>query len=233
MYRRLPIVGERLSEAGSLHLKNRDVMMRHLVGENLSNPDFDSLRQVMALLEPVKHYKRGGQQVWANQLIPLVGLADAIPPESAAARDFSGRVFGVLFDGPGFDADKLAALKDEMAAWSSSSSKVVAVIAPVFPAVREAIAPSQALIAACAVGQEAAASLSKGVPLADGRLAADLAVLDNAAAPNESATELPVLKPIRLMVAAAARQASRAGSAPGAWHDLVVATAHPAAAESD
>jgi len=35
MYRRLAIVSARLSEAGALHERNRDIMLRHLVGENL------------------------------------------------------------------------------------------------------------------------------------------------------------------------------------------------------
>ena len=57
------------------------------------------------------------------------------------------------------------------------------------------------------------------------RLAEGLRVLDRAAEPNESATELPVLAPIRLLVAAAARQGGRQGLPDDQWRMLVVSAA--------
>jgi hypothetical protein len=66
------------------------------------------------------------------------------------------------------------------------------------------------------------------VPLGSDKLAASLAALDRDAAPNESATELPVLKPIRMLVAAAAKQADRPKMSDEQWHMLVVSSAFPA-----
>ena len=74
---------------------------------------------------------------------------------------------------------------------------------------------------------EALGSIASGVPLADPRLAAGLAVLDRAAEPNESATELPALKSMRLLAAAAARQAGRKGLSDDQWRMLVISTASP------
>jgi hexosaminidase len=227
MYRRLAIVSARLDEAGALHLRNQPVMLRHLVGENLGAPGVDSLETVVGLLEPVKRYDRGGIQIWSNQLLPLVGLADAAQPESEPSREFAAAVDGMLFAHGGIDRDKARPIGDRMRAWSAAGSQVADVLAAAYPAVREAIPAGRALVDACAVGREAVDALASGVPLGDAKLSAALAVLDRAGEPNESATQLPVLKPIRLLVAAAARQGGRPGLPDEQWRMLVISTASP------
>jgi hexosaminidase len=231
MYRRLAIVSARLGEAGSLHEINRDVMLRHLVGENLDAPSVDSLRTVVSLLEPVKHYERGGIQIWGNQLVPLVGLADAAPPESAPSRDFAGEVDRMVFAPAAIDPERGAAIEAKLRAWSAAGKVVADVLPQIYPAVREAIPAGHALVDAGAVGIEAVGSLARGVPLSDARLAADLAVLDRAANPNESATELPILRPVRRLVAAAAKQGGRKGLTDEQWRLLVISTAYPGPAD--
>ena len=79
-----------------------------------------------------------------------------------------------------------------------------------------------------AVGNEALAALNRGRPLPTDRLAADLATLDHAGQPNGSATELPLLQPVRFLVAAAAKQDPRAGQSVDAWRMLLISTAYPA-----
>lgn len=232
MYRRLAMVSDRLDEAGSLHERNKDVMLRHLVGENLKAPGIDSLRTLIGLLEPVKHYERGSQQVWANQLVPLVGLADAALPDSEPSREFAGLVEDMLFAPGRIDRSQADAIGTSLDAWSVAAKSVADTLAGTFPAVREAVAPARALVQACAVGDEAVHALASGAPLADGRLAAGLAALDHDAEPNGSATELPVLKPIRMLLAAAARQGGRAGMPDDQWRLLVVSTAFPAPADA-
>jgi len=232
MYRRLAMVSDRLDEAGSLHERNKDVMLRHLVGENLKAPGIDSLRTLIGLLEPVKHYERGSQQVWANQLVPLVGLADAALPDSEPSREFAGLVEDMLFAPGRIDRSQADAIGTSLDAWSVAAKSVADTLAGTFPAVREAVAPARALVQACAVGDEAVHALASGAPMADGRLAAGLAALDHDAEPNGSATELPVLKPIRMLLAAAARQGGRAGMPDDQWRLLVVSTAFPAPADA-
>jgi hypothetical protein len=61
-----------------------------------------SLRTYISVIEPVKHYDRGGQQVWMNQLVPLIGIADAAKPESEVSRLFAAQVDEALF-APGTD----------------------------------------------------------------------------------------------------------------------------------
>jgi hexosaminidase len=227
MYRRLAIVSDRLTEAGSLHDRNQDLMLRHLVGANLQIPGIESLRCLIALLEPVKHYQRGREQIWCNQLVPLVALADAVRPDSTPSREFADRVEAALFAGAAIDGNAVAALSRQLDAWTSAAREIIDPMSTVYPAVREAIPPANALIAASAVGAQAIDSLGHRRPLTPSQLAAALAALDRAGLPNGSATELPVLKPLRLLAAAAAAQSARAGSDATAWRQLVIATAYP------
>jgi hexosaminidase len=231
MYRRLAIVSARLTEAGSLHERNRDLMLRHLVGANLSAPGVDSLRTVIALLEPVKHYDRGGQQVWGNQLTPLTGIADAAMPESDLSRDFSVRVERLLFGGGTPDPAEIAALGSLLERWSACAVEVSERMPGSYPALREAVPSCRALADACAVGREALRMLGGPAAAEPGQLARQMAVLDRAGEPNLSATLVPILKPVRLLAVAAARWGARTAPSLGAWTAAVRTEAFPAPAD--
>ena len=226
MYRRLDIVSERLSEAGSLHDKNREVMLRHLVGENLGVEGIDSLKTMVELLEPVKHYRRGGIQIWSNQLVPLVGLADAVQPESAACRHLAWDVDSMLFGSATIDKATVRQVSLSFDFWRTEA-KGIDKLADTYPAVREAILPAHAIVSACGPASDASQSLLSGKPLDQAALNAALATLDQATIKNESATVFPGLNSIRLMVAAAAKQELESKMDAEAWHALVIATAFP------
>jgi hexosaminidase len=229
MYRRLAIVSGRLGEAGALHERNHDLMLRHLVGENLDAPGVASLRTFVDLLEPVKHYRRSPLQVWSNQLIPLVGLADAALPDSAPSREFAGAVDRMLFAPGGIDRSRAGPISDRLRGWAAAGREVAEVLPELHPALREAVPTARDLVQACSVGNEALQALAAGAPLAADRLAASLAALDHAGEANGSATELPPLNPIRRLAVAAARQGERAGLSDDAWRALVESTAFPPA----
>jgi len=230
MYRRLDIVGDRLGESGSLHDSNRDAMLRHLVGENLKAPGIASLETLIGVLEPVKRYERGNEQHWGNQLMPLIGLADAARPDSKASREFAGLVDKMLFSPGAIDRSQADDIGSSLVEWSAAAKEVAGTLAERYPGVREAVAPARDLLVACSAGDDAVHALASGNPLPGARLAAGLDALDHAALPNESATELPILKPVRLLLAAAAKQGERKGMSDTAWHELVVLTAFPPAA---
>jgi hexosaminidase len=225
MYRRLAIVSARLEEAGSLHAKNSAVMLRHLVGANLKIPGIEALKTVVSLLEPVKHYDRGQQQVWQNQLVPLIYLADAAQPESMASRHFAGLVDALLFSPGGIDRGRASVLFDQLRAWGAAGGEVAGTLADNYPALREAVAPSRDLVDACSVGVEASGALALGEPLPADRISKDFAELDHAAEPNGAAVVIPILAPVRLLVAAASVQGSRQGLSAAQWRDLVRSTA--------
>jgi hexosaminidase len=225
MYRRLALVSARLEEAGALHLRNRDLMLRHLVGENLKISGIDSLRTFLGLVEPVKGYRRGEQQVWANQLVPLIGIADAAQPESAPAREFSQLADRMLF-APGPPDRALAAqLGASLAAWQAAAGEVAGKLCPGYPGLREALPGAQALGRVCAAGSLALRSLGEGTPIAGADLAACQSALAQACEPNVSATELPVVGPVRLLVAAASLQGERPGLSGDAWRARVTSAA--------
>jgi hexosaminidase len=228
MYRRLAIVSDRLDEAGALHKRNRDVMLRHLVGENLDVPGIDSLRTFLAVIEDVKEYRRGALQVWSSQLVPLVGIADAAQPESMLARDFAGSVDRMLFAPGGIDRSLAGAMADRLREWGSDGRLVADTLSAEYPALREAVPTARGLAGACAVGGDAVQALASGKPIGGGELASGLAALDRAAEPNLSATELPILAPIRLLVVAAAAQDERTRLSDAEWRAKVVSGAVPA-----
>jgi hexosaminidase len=230
MYRRLAIVGARLDEAGTLQDRNKGVMLRHLVGENLGIPGMESLKTLIRVVEPVKHYARGQEQVWENQLVPLVYLADAAQPESEDSREFADRVDALLFSPGALDVATANSVASSMFIWDVAGNEVAETLAADFAALREAKIPAKALVDACAVGGRAVSALLSGKPLTADKLASDLTVLDRCGEPNGAAVMLPVLAPIRLLVVAAAKQANRSGLSPEEWRQLIHSTAFPAEA---
>ncbi len=227
MYRRLALASERLDEAGALHLRNRDAMLRHLVGENLDAPGVPELRTFISLIEPVKDYRRGVQQVWMSQLAPLVGIADAAAPESDLSREFADSVEAMLFSAGGIDKSLAGPLAGRLKDWGPAGRLVADRLSQDFPALREAIPGARALADACSIGGDAVHSLASGTPLPGGALEKDLAALDRDGEPNESATELPILGPVRLLVAAAAVQGERRTLSNKDWRARVATIAQP------
>jgi len=228
MYRRLAAVSDRLDEAGSLHRRNRDVMLRHLIGENLDVPGVDSLRSFLAVIEEVKGYRRGALQIWSSQIVPLVGIADASQPESMPARDFAGLVDRMLFAPGGIDPSLAGPIADRLGRWGSDGEQVADVLSAEYPALREAVPTARGLANACEVGGDAVRSLTSGRPIPSQALSDGLARLDRAAEANLSATELPILAPIRLLVVAAAELGERPKLSDAEWRTKVSSGALPA-----
>ncbi len=228
MYRRLPIISERLDEAGLLHEKNRLVMLHYLVSPNVDADSIRALQTLVDLLEPVKHYARGRLQNWSNQLIPLVGFADAARPDSTLSRNFADAVNRVLFENSQFDAKSLTVLSEQLKDWSSMGQFVAATLAPKFPALREAVKPAHSLAEASDAGEDAVQVLLLHTIPTEEWLKFRLALLDHAAQPSPSATELPILRPIRLLVFAAYQQNRRTEFSTDAWRKHLNELAFPA-----
>ena len=208
MYRRLIFVGHRLEEAGLRHESYLDGALRRLAGDNASPADLEALRTLVDLLEPVKDYKRGGYQPGAKQFTPLVGLVDSARPDSAAARAFAEQVDALVFS-PVMNASGTAPLKQQIADWNSLAGMLAPGLMTRSPRLQEGASLVQALAVASQVGEEALQAIASGqVPPAEW-LPAQLAKLDQAAIPH-AAAELPIIKPLKLLAAAAAGQDKRA-----------------------
>ena len=232
MYRRLAIVSLRLTEAGALHEKNSDLMLRHLVGPNLEVPGVSSLRTFIGVIEPLKRYNRIDRQIWMSQLVPLVGIADAAKPESEASRQFAVQVDDALFAPGAVDKSRLRAISETLSIWRAAGTEVADRLAPTYPGLREAVPNARGLAAASAAAVDAVDALASGKPMAPERAAAALATMDDAAKPDLSATLIPALSPMRLLVAAAAIQERRAHLTDEYWKDQVIAAANPGLAEA-
>jgi len=113
MYRRLAVVSLRLENVGLLHKKNPEAMLRRWIGADLGDTEMvrdrtiAEIKPLLAVLEPVKGYRRGALQK-ATQFTPLTRLADIAQPDSERARNFAGAVDRFLyptsfFNGIGYD----------------------------------------------------------------------------------------------------------------------------------
>jgi len=85
MYRRLNIISFQLEELGLAHKKNRDMMMRRLVG----NDDIYSLRVFANAVEPVKNYQRHRCGIAYTTSIPMSRVVDISIPDAPDAVKFN------------------------------------------------------------------------------------------------------------------------------------------------
>lgn len=84
MYRRLDYISYLLEDAGTLHLKNYEMMLRRIT----NNQDISGLMLLCNLLEPVKIYTRHSQGKKYTSFSPYSRIVDAARPESMCSRDF-------------------------------------------------------------------------------------------------------------------------------------------------
>jgi hexosaminidase len=92
MYRRLDIVSIQLEELGLTHIKNRDMMMRRLIGSD----SIDVLKTFISGVQPWKGYKRHVKGIAYTNTSPLSRIADIAVPDEAVARNFNKDVEAFL-----------------------------------------------------------------------------------------------------------------------------------------
>ena len=115
MYARLDRVSGWLEWLGLTQRTNLELMRERLAGSKPVAP----LDAFAAILEPVKGYERHRAPYGAST--PFNRLADAIPPESEAARAFNAAVATYL-SAP--SADGAAALRAQLDGWSRTATEV-------------------------------------------------------------------------------------------------------------
>jgi hexosaminidase len=204
MYRRLTLTSRRLEETGLRHESYLGPALRRLGGDTASASDLAALREFVGLLEPVKGYQRGQQQPGATQFTPLTGLADCARPDSAATRTFAATVDAWLKAPAGARGDGTA-ISRQFQEWHQLATMLATGLTTRSPRLTEAAPLLEAMQTASAVGQEAAKLIANGQTPAAAWLPEQLKKLEQAAQPH-AAVELPLIKPLRLLVAAAAGQ---------------------------
>jgi len=209
MYRRLALVSARLDEAGLLHQRNRDPMLRRLAGDGADKASMLALETFTDLIEPVKNYQRGAQQPDSTQFTPLTGLADCAQADSAEARAFADEVDHLISTPPRIEPDLAAAIQHKLEAWTAAGHSVATVLPGQSPRLRSAAPLGQALEDSSRIGLEALVALLSGQPKPAAWRTTQVAILARAAEPH-AATELAVLAPLQRLVDAAAGQAHAA-----------------------
>ena len=183
----------RVEELGLLHIKNQDMLLRRLGGDQHIKP----LKVLATAVEPLEGYKRHGQAAYTS-LSPFTRFVDACAPESLPAWFFGDKVGRFL---AGRDRRSGAEIEAQLKAWRDNHALLLPILAA-SPALREIEPLSLGLRRACEIGLEALSALAKG----EGRTAAwaegSAKVLAAAAEPAAHA-ELVVVQAIGKLVQAA------------------------------
>ena len=227
MYRRLAVVGVRLEEAGLLHEKNYELMLRRLAGEQATSADVQTLRTLVDLVEPVKGYRRGELQPGVVQSTPLTNLGDCARADSAPAREFAELVNRFLFQPGALDPGLAARIIQQLKIWNSAGRYVADNLAGKAPALKDTACVAQALADISVVGQEAVQALLSGHAPDDDWVRTCSGRLHKANELGSVAVEFPIVPSLRLLVAAAAEQDKRNTLPPEAWQQYLRAIALP------
>lgn len=117
MYRRLAVVGQRLTFTGVTHRTHYQSMLERLAGHG----DVETLKTLVDLVEPLREYGRGrGMQ--QTSLSPLTRVIDAARPESEEAAAFDRLVTGLLAD-PARQANR-EAIERELRRWQRDAARL-------------------------------------------------------------------------------------------------------------
>ncbi|MDT5121355.1 MAG: hexosaminidase [Acidobacteriota bacterium] len=213
MYRRLSIISVQLEELGLTHEKNQLMMLRRLA----QGKDVRALQTLVAVVEPVKEYRRY-QQRPQTMLAPLTGLVDVARPDSEAARRFTSLVDGLLSDAPRFEL-RSQEIQNMLTEWRSAGPELEAMMDG-SPSLREARPLAKDLSEIGAAGLEALSFLTRGVaPSAEWR-DARLSLLEQAAKPK-AALEFPIIPSVKELIIAASELPQLKTLLPHEWRKRV------------
>ena len=192
MYRRLAVISLQLEELGLTHKKNQEMMLRRLV----RNDDIGPLRTLVAVIEPVKEYRRY-QMRPQTMLSPLTGVIDAATPDSETGRKFSWMVSEFLNDGPRYQLYR-PELSAMLAEWQTSGASLEPLIDR-SPALKEIKPLAQNLSVLGETGLEAITYLKLGMPPPRDWRETSLAKVNEAAKPY-GALEFAVIAGVKQLV---------------------------------
>ena len=194
MYRRLAVESLRLEALGLTHISQESASLRALAG----TPDIDTLRPLMAVLEPVDFDTRSkwSQHHGVTTLSPLDNLVDALPPDPPSQHDF-GDLMSTYLQDPIDHPEIEAALQETFRSWSADPRRME--LLSTSPQLAEALPRAQQLAEMGTMGLEALSYLSSGVQPPPGWKAQKLAILDEAQKPV-ALTRFTILPAMRALV---------------------------------
>lgn len=219
MYRRIVTMSLRLEDLGLQHESLAPMMLRRLAGTHAIGP----LGTLVALVEPVKGYRRGREKPGGQQT-PLTSLVDIARADSLLALKFGAGVDELVADAPRF-RERREELVATLQTWRDIRPAIDRLIDGA-PVLREASPLAADLSAMGTLGLEAISYLATGTAPPAGWRDAALAQLDGAATPK-AAVEFAVVLPMRKLVVACAEAAQLATMTRDAWKARVDTLAAP------
>jgi hexosaminidase len=175
MYRRLRRTSDYLTSIGLTNQSGYQTMLERLAGP----ADFEPLRVLSDVLEPVKGYARPHLRPYDTSM-PLNRLVDAVRPESNTGREFAGLVQKLLNHTA--TPQDTALLRTSLSTWRDNDARLQPVLAK-NPLLSEIVPISQGLEAIAAAGLQALDYLNGDPPPAGWR-AQQLELLKQAEQPQ-------------------------------------------------
>jgi hexosaminidase len=177
MYTRLAVVSQNLAYYGQTYQAESEQMLRRLSG----NEDSAALKVLASIVEPPKEYTRENLGKTYYSYTPLNHMVDAVPPESARAREF--RTLAHRIAAGNATAADLQKVRQWLTLWRDND----AILEPLLPesALTAELAPlSRSLSNAAEIGLSAIDSIEKHEPVSPALRQEQLASLKQMGAPQ-------------------------------------------------
>ncbi len=177
MYTRLAVVSQKLAYYGQTYQAESEQMLRRLSG----NEDSAALKVLASIVEPPKEYTRENLGKTYYSYTPLNHMVDAVPPESARAREF--RTLAHRIAAGNATAADLQKARQWLTLWRDND----AILQPLLPesALTAELAPlSRSLSNAAEIGLSAIDSIEKHEPVSPALRQEQLASLKQMGAPQ-------------------------------------------------
>ncbi|HNW98779.1 MAG TPA: family 20 glycosylhydrolase [Bacteroidales bacterium] len=146
MYRRIDILSIELEELGITHIKNRDMMMRRMVGSD----SIEVLKTFIGALTPLKGYKRHSVGRTYTTTTPLSRIVDIAIPDEPVARRFNQWVKQYLETN---DDSLKTMITKQLGIWKNNHVKMIELIKKV-PALKEVDSVSYNISVVAEIGFE-------------------------------------------------------------------------------
>lgn len=192
MYRRLDIISVQLEELGLTHIKNREMMMRRLLGSD----SIDALKTFISALMPWKGYKRHTKGIKYTTTTPLSRIPDIAIPDEPVARHFNQWIKAYLIT----PNDSLAKLiNGQLKIWKGNEVKMLKLVEST-PSLAGAEYISKNLTAVSGLGLECMIFLQTGIRPDEEWLSNANEIIKSAKIPSLIEVDIAIIPSIEKMI---------------------------------
>ena len=146
MYRRMQIVSTQLEDLGLLHIKNQEMLMRRMVGQD----NVATLKVLIDVIEPIERYKRHRYKKYTTYST-LTRVPDIAQPDAYYALKFNSKVNEYL---KSKDVVLKKEIKDQLLFWIENHKKIK-ILAQTNAQIREILPISDELSKISILGMQA------------------------------------------------------------------------------